>query len=83
MEQRRRRISIIRRRTVGGALATFAVVWAAIFFQLTSGHDPALSNASQPTQTQTQTQPQTPSEESPSATPAPSEPLDPVTTSQS
>ena len=39
-------MSRIRRGTIGASLATFAAVWAAIFFQLVSGHDPALSKAS-------------------------------------
>ena len=43
MAKRQRRAGRIRRSAVGSALATFAVVWAAIFFQLVSGHDPALS----------------------------------------
>ena len=46
-EARRRRVSRIRRRTAGAALGTFAVIWAAIFFQLASGHDPALGKTSQ------------------------------------
>lgn len=43
---RRRRVQTIRRRTLRGSLALFAVVWAIVFAQLVSGNDPALSRAS-------------------------------------
>jgi hypothetical protein len=41
---RRRRVSLIRRRTIRGSLALFAIAWAIIFGQLVLGQDPALSN---------------------------------------
>jgi outer membrane biosynthesis protein TonB len=40
---KRRRVQTIRRRTLRGSLALFAVVWAIVFVQLVSGNDPALS----------------------------------------
>jgi outer membrane biosynthesis protein TonB len=40
---KRRRAYSIRRRTVRGSLALFALVWAILFAQLVSGNDPALS----------------------------------------
>ena len=42
---RRRRVSTIRRRTVRGALALFAIVWAIVFAQMATGNDPALKSA--------------------------------------
>lgn len=44
---KRRRAYSIKRRTIRGALALFAVVWAIVFVQLVSGNDPALSRVSQ------------------------------------
>lgn len=41
---RRLREARIRRLTVRGSLALFAVLWAVIFAQLASGNDPSLSN---------------------------------------
>lgn len=43
IRSRRRRVSIVRRRTIRGSLALFAVFWAIIFGQLVAGNDPALS----------------------------------------
>jgi hypothetical protein len=43
IRSRRRRVSIVRRRTFRGSLALFAVLWAIIFGQLVTGNDPALS----------------------------------------
>lgn len=40
----RRRVSIIRRRTIRATLGLFAIFWAIIFAQLASGNDPALSH---------------------------------------
>lgn len=40
---RRRRVAIIRSRTIRGSLALFAVLWGIVFVQLASGNDPALS----------------------------------------
>lgn len=40
---RRRRASTIRSRTIRGSLALFAIFWLAIFAQLVTGNDPALS----------------------------------------
>jgi outer membrane biosynthesis protein TonB len=42
---KRRRVQTIRRRTLRGSLALFAVVWAIVFAQLVSGNDPALSRS--------------------------------------
>lgn len=42
---RRRRVGTIRRYTLRGSLALFALVWAIVFGQLVSGNDPALSRA--------------------------------------
>jgi hypothetical protein len=47
LARRRRRLSKIRKRAVVGSVAAFAAAWAAIGFQLVSGHDPALSKGSQ------------------------------------
>jgi hypothetical protein len=44
---KRRRAHSIRRRTIRGSLALFAVVWAIVFVQLLSGNDPALSSIPQ------------------------------------
>ena len=44
---KRRRVQVIRRRTIRGSLALFAVVWAVVFAQLASGNDPALSSIPQ------------------------------------
>ena len=77
--QRRMRRSRIRRGTVGGSIATFAAVWAVIFFQLVSGHDPVLSEQSQ-AQPAATASPSPSSIAEPSTTPAP---LDAVTTRQS
>jgi hypothetical protein len=40
---RKRRIRLIRRRIVATSLTTFAMAWAAIFFQLVIGDDPGLA----------------------------------------
>jgi outer membrane biosynthesis protein TonB len=40
---KRRRTYSIRRRTIRGSLALFAIVWSIVFLQLVSGNDPALS----------------------------------------
>lgn len=45
---KRRRVKTIRRRTLRGSLAFFAVVWALVFAQLVSGNDPALSRIPHP-----------------------------------
>jgi outer membrane biosynthesis protein TonB len=45
---KRRRVQTIRRRTLRGSLALFAVVWALVFAQLVSGNDPALSSVPKP-----------------------------------
>src|SRR5437868_654333 len=42
----RRRVSLIRKRVVAAAAATFALLWGVIFVQLVSGHDPALGQTS-------------------------------------
>ncbi len=43
IRSQRRRVSMIRRRTIRGSLALFAIFWAVIFGQLVTGNDPALS----------------------------------------
>lgn len=43
IRSRRRRVAIVRRRTIRGSLALFAILWAIIFGQLVTGNDPALS----------------------------------------
>jgi hypothetical protein len=43
IRSKRRRVSAIRRRTIRGSLALFAVAWAIVFGQLVTGNDPALS----------------------------------------
>jgi len=43
IRSKRRRVSAIRRRTIRGSLALFAIAWAIIFGQLVTGNDPALS----------------------------------------
>lgn len=45
---KRLRVQTIRRRTIRGSLALFAVLWAIVFAQLASGNDPALSRVSHP-----------------------------------
>ncbi|HEX6460234.1 MAG TPA: hypothetical protein VF032_15040 [Thermoleophilaceae bacterium] len=41
---RRKRVTLIRRRTFWFSMAVFAVAWAVIFAQMVGGHDPALAN---------------------------------------
>jgi outer membrane biosynthesis protein TonB len=43
IRSKRRRVSTIRRRTIRGSLALFAIAWAVVFGQLVTGNDPALS----------------------------------------
>ena len=43
-EIRRERVRVIRKRTIVGSVAAFAVAWTIMFSQLVSGHDPALGN---------------------------------------
>jgi len=43
IRSKRRRVQLIRRRTLRGSLALFAVAWAIVFGQLVTGNDPALS----------------------------------------
>jgi hypothetical protein len=43
IRSKRRRVSAIRRRTIRGSLALFAIAWAIVFGQLVTGNDPALS----------------------------------------
>jgi hypothetical protein len=42
---KRRRVSSIRRRTIRGSLALFAIAWAIVFGQLVTGNDPVLSRS--------------------------------------
>lgn len=46
IRSQRRRVATIRRRTIRGSLALFAIFWAVIFGQLVAGSDPALSRKS-------------------------------------
>ena len=46
LARRRQRLSKIRKRAVAGSVGAFMTAWAAIGFQLVSGHDPALSKSS-------------------------------------
>lgn len=41
---RRRRVSSIRKRTIRGSLALFAIVWVVVFGQLVTGNDPVLGH---------------------------------------
>lgn len=43
LEARRRHVTVIRMRVVAIAVAVFIALWIAIFAQLVTGHDPALS----------------------------------------
>jgi len=43
IRSKRRRVSAIRRRTIRGSVALFAIAWAIVFGQLVTGNDPALS----------------------------------------
>jgi cytoskeletal protein RodZ len=45
--RRREHISRIRKHVVAASATAFLIAWAAIFFQLASGHDPALSKSAQ------------------------------------
>jgi hypothetical protein len=44
VRSKRRRTSVIRRRTARASLGLFAILWAIIFGRLASGNDPALGN---------------------------------------
>ncbi len=46
LEARRRRVAAIRKRVVTIAATVFLALWAMIFVQLVSGHDPALAGKS-------------------------------------
>jgi outer membrane biosynthesis protein TonB len=48
IRSKRLRVQMIRRRTLRGSLALFAVLWAVVFAQLVSGNDPALSSVPKP-----------------------------------
>jgi hypothetical protein len=43
---RRRRTTVIRRRIAAGSITLFLGLWAVIFMQMVSGHDPALARRS-------------------------------------
>lgn len=43
VKARRRRVALIRKRTLAVAGSSFALLWGVIFVQLVSGHDPALA----------------------------------------
>lgn len=45
LEGRRRRVVAIRKRVVATSVALFLALWLAIFAQLVTGHDPALSRS--------------------------------------
>ena len=44
IRSKRLRVQMIRRRTIRGSLALFAIVWAVVFGRLVTGNDPALSS---------------------------------------
>jgi hypothetical protein len=44
VRSKRRRTSVIRRRTARASLGLFAILWAIIFGRLATGNDPALGN---------------------------------------
>lgn len=41
---KRRRVSSIRKRTIRGSLALFAIAWVVVFAQLVTGNDPVLGH---------------------------------------
>ena len=45
LQARRRRVQRIRKRVVATSVATFALVWSVIFFQLVAGDDPGLAKS--------------------------------------
>ena len=49
--RRRRRVQLIRKRIVGGAMALFVAVFGGITAQLAAGNDPALSSKATATST--------------------------------
>jgi cytoskeletal protein RodZ len=53
LKERRRRVASVRKRALAAAASTFALVWGVIFFQLVSGHDPALAHNASRTATAT------------------------------
>ncbi len=48
IRSKRRRVQMIRRRTIRGSLALFALAWAIVFGQLITGNDPALNRVHGP-----------------------------------
>ena len=42
-QSRRRRVAVIRSRTIRGSLVLFVILWGIVFVQLASGNDPVLS----------------------------------------
>lgn len=55
LKARRRRVTLIRKRALAAAASTFALLWGVIFFQLVSGHDPALAHGARGAATTTTT----------------------------
>ncbi len=87
--RRRERVARVRRQVTALAVAVFLVLWGLIFFQLVTGHDPALA-AKKTSATTTTSSPittsssgSTSSATSSSSTSASSSSATPVTTSQS
>jgi hypothetical protein len=88
LHARREQIHRARRRAIGGATAIFAATTGGILFQLASGHDPALarssSSAKQVSSSTSAVATGTPSSSSAASSDgSSSQPLTPVTTSQS
>jgi outer membrane biosynthesis protein TonB len=44
IRSKRRRVSVIRSRTIRGSLALFAIAWVIVFGQLVTGNDPVLGH---------------------------------------
>jgi hypothetical protein len=80
---RRRRIRTMRRRVIAGSLTAFAAAWALIFFQLASGHDPALNKNSQAAAVHSSSSAANSPSAGNSSSTTPSQTLAPVTTQQS
>ena len=77
--RRRERVSWLRKRIIVTAVSTFVIAWTAIFFQLASGHDPALSKSAQATTVSSTAS----SDDGGSYSQPDSQPVAPVTTQQS
>ena len=81
IRSKRRRVYTIRRRTIRGSLALFAIAWAIVFGQLVTGNDPALSRGATGHKLLVSTHRNKPAESAPAPAPAPES--EPVVTSAS